>query len=208
MATKESTPEPQPHLISQAECARQFGIDPAVMTRKWKKAFEERELPGFYAKGVNIVEFAKGYADIRDAETKAAANRQAARDTAGGNGDPDDDLKRARRDKLTLEIQALRDEMIYVPDLKDEIVSMAVGFVQAQRMIPRTLTAVMLAWMAELWEDDLKDSEEVQAAFRKISPSILERFLDDRLDGTLPDLGKGIDKAFRNSITRARIRFG
>lgn len=202
MASKKATPE----RITQAECGRRMGIPVVSMTRVWKPKFEERHLPGFYADGMDQAEFAAGWAQILQEEAKATAVKAAAKEGTFGGDDPDTDLKRNRAIKLSMEIQAMRDEMIYIPDLADEVATMSIAFVQAQGMIPRTLAAKLQSWIADLLEDDLKESEAVRTAFGRLKIGILETYLSEKLDESLPDLGIALDKAFRNGITRARLR--
>lgn len=188
----------KPSRFTQNQIAEMFGINPAIISRDWKPRFENHGWPGFYSDGVDSVEFLAG---IRKWDKLTAKN------SVRLEGDPKERLDDQRSEKLQLEIQRMRGDMIYVPDLVDEISRMQAEYVSAQNRIPRTVVANLLAYIATVIADDIAKNPAVADAFSKIDQGDLENWFARRFSEATGDMGKKLKQAWRNAIDRARIRF-
>lgn len=184
--------------MTQKELAEFTGIQPAVISRDWKPRFEEHGWPGFYDDGVDSIEFLRGRDRWNDLKREK---------TVRLDGDPDDRLKEQRSEKLQIEIQGLRGEMIYIPDFVDEIERMQAEYVNASSRVPRTASAALLAFIAETIAEDIATYPEVAAAFEKIRQCDIEIWMDKKFSIATGDMGKRLNKAWKDAIARSRMRF-
>lgn len=187
--------------VSQAEAGRILGIDPALITRTWKPRFDENDWPGFYPEGVNISEFHSGM--LKWERMKAAKVRD-----SDGESDADDRWKEARADKAQLELQALQGKIIYVPDFVDELVRMQTEYRQSVSRLPRTMAANLTSWIAAQMAEDIQKNPAIGKSLERIKQGELETWMNDRINAAVGDMGKHLDKAWRSSIDRSKIKLG
>lgn len=187
--------------VSQAEAGRNLGIDPAIITKTWKVRFAENGWPGFYDDGVVTAELHKGIRKWDDIQRKR--NHEEA-----GESDADDRWKEARADKAQLELQSLQGKIIFVPDFVDEVVRMQTEYRQSVSRLPRTMAANLVSWIATQMADDIKANPAIAKSLEKIKQGDLETWMGDRINSAVGDMGKHLDKAWRASIERAKIKLG
>lgn len=186
--------------VSQAEAGRIFGIDPSIITNTWKPRFSENDWPGFYDNGVDLGEFHAGM--LRWERMKSAKKSS----EATGVLDAKERWEESRADKAQLELQAMRSQMIYIPDFADEIVNMQTAYRQAQSRLPRTMAPNLINWIAVKLAEDIKRNPEISIALEKIKVGELETWLDQQNSRAVGDMGRELDKAWRNAISRAKIK--